>query len=139
MLPNSGEWTEVWQRKTTATHNNNVNVTKFYVAGFPRGIRKVELWKPFAKFGQVVDVYLRGKKDFKGMNFAFIRYIGIENRKALEERLQGTKCRDVALHINLSRPTRKPIHAQQKGHRHQHRDMMLPQPPICVTTARFLK
>ncbi|CAH1435203.1 unnamed protein product [Lactuca virosa] len=107
MLPNSWEWTEV-RRRTPATENKDKHkITNVYVAGFQGGTRKSELWKLFAKHGIVVDVYLGGRKDYQRLNFAFVRFKGVVDEKALEVNLQGIKCRGVELNISLSKHSRK--------------------------------
>lgn len=92
-----------------------MEITNLYVVGFPNGVRKSELWKLFARFGQVVDVYLGRKKDYRMKNFAFVRFRGVEDEKVMEERLQGTTCRDVILNINLSKHKRKSLRAAHQN------------------------
>ncbi|CAH1445351.1 unnamed protein product [Lactuca virosa] len=135
MLPKEGEWTKVRRRKTSPASNGNVGaITNFYVAGFPGCITKAELWKPFGRFGRVIDVYLGGKRDHRRQHFAFVRYMDVEDEKILEEKLQGTKCRDVTLSINLSKHKRKPIYVTNSLPRCQHEVPL--HPPISKTGNR---
>lgn len=103
-----GGWTEV-QRKKTQNHNRLIHrdeeLNNYYVTGFPDGMKKEELHKPFSAFGKVVDVYFGGKKDYYMKNFAFIRYV--EDEKAFEETLQGIKSRNKVLVVNISKHPRK--------------------------------
>lgn len=64
-----------------------MEITNLYVIGFPDGVKQSELWKLFARFEQVVDVYLGRKKDYRMKNFAFVRFRGVEDEKVMEERL----------------------------------------------------
>ncbi|CAH1437070.1 unnamed protein product [Lactuca virosa] len=104
-----GEWTEVRWKKNTNKAQVNKELTNYYVAGFPDGTRKEELRTPFARFGKVVDIYFGLKKDFHKKNFAFVRYINIEDAKKLEDKLQGIKCRNKTLEINISKHQRKVV------------------------------
>ncbi|CAH1443817.1 unnamed protein product [Lactuca virosa] len=119
----SGEWTEVRRRKKVQVQRRveNNDLSNYFVTGFPNGTRKEELRIPLSKFGLVVDVYFGGRKDYQGNNFAFVRYKDVVDMKALEEKLQGIKCRDVTLSVNISKHQRKapqkPTHATTNSDR----------------------
>ncbi|CAH1453710.1 unnamed protein product [Lactuca virosa] len=105
--PPTGEWEEVRRRKQASRTYEGDDLTHFYVAGFSNGIRKDELHKSFTRFGKVVDVYLGGRKNYQQMNFAFVRFSDVTDAKALEDSLQGIKCRDMLLQVNISKHQRK--------------------------------
>ncbi|CAH1421757.1 unnamed protein product [Lactuca virosa] len=70
-----------------------------------------------------------GRKDFRVMYFAFIRFRGVEDVKALEDRLQSSKFGDFSLHINLSRHKRKSVEKKQDINHHP-RQKNFPPPPV---------
>ncbi|KAL4576222.1 hypothetical protein LXL04_012313 [Taraxacum kok-saghyz] len=117
-------WTTVNRRKKQQTyHFDRREITSYYVTGFPDGTRKEELRKPFGVHGNVVDIYFGGRKDAQRKNYAFIRYKGIEDAKKLEETLQGIKCRERVLAVNISKhqrpnPVRHNAHPPQKTRWH---------------------
>lgn len=114
-----GEWTEVRRKKNTNKAQVNKELTNYYVVGFPDGIRKEELRTPFARFGKVVDIYFGLKKDLHRKNFAFVGYVNIEDAKELEDKLQGIKCRNKTLEINISKHQRKVVQQPHRETRHQ--------------------
>ncbi|CAH1442025.1 unnamed protein product [Lactuca virosa] len=106
----SDGWTEVRQKKppTQAPHADAGCVrTNYYVSGFPGDTKKEELRKAFAKFGNVVDVYMGGKTDRYKRNFAFVRFTGVKDVKALEDELQIIKLKGVLLLVNIEKHKRK--------------------------------
>ncbi|KAL4562130.1 hypothetical protein LXL04_034324 [Taraxacum kok-saghyz] len=76
---------------------------------FPDGTKKEELSKTFGNFGRVADIYLGGRKDYQKKNSAFVRFAGVEDAKALEEKLQGIKCKEVVLAVNIAKHQRRQV------------------------------
>lgn len=102
----NGEWTEVWRHKNN-TFQKNTGITNFYVTGFPDRTKKEELREPFSRFRKVVDIYFGMKKDYQKRNFAFVRYAFINNANEMEMKLQGIRCRNKTLEVNISKHQRK--------------------------------
>ncbi|KAI3496019.1 hypothetical protein L1887_38369 [Cichorium endivia] len=70
---------DLWRRKTATTEFRDIDkITYFCVAGFLCGTMET------------------------------IQYKGVVDEKSFEEKLEGTKCRDVVLNINLAKHQRKP-------------------------------
>ncbi|CAI9269663.1 unnamed protein product [Lactuca saligna] len=79
-----GEWTEArrrkWKRLSMIGDRptwNHAGVTTMFVSNLPMEIRKNSLAMTFAKFGEVVDVYIPTKKDVKKKYFAFTLDVNI--------------------------------------------------------------
>ncbi|CAH1422923.1 unnamed protein product [Lactuca virosa] len=103
----TGEWAEVRRRKANVRTQQSNALTNYFVAGFPDYTKKEELRRPFSRFGKVVDVYFGWKKDYRKKNYAFIRFMGVDDAKVLETRLQGIKCKEMVLDVNISKHHRK--------------------------------
>ena len=101
-------WTYVQRRKTTATREIPEDETTFYVTNIPHRATKKEFRSIFSKFGRLSDIYFGSRKGKNGKNFGFIRFVGVENVKAKEAELNGTKCRYATLEINIAKHQRKP-------------------------------
>ncbi|CAH1423580.1 unnamed protein product [Lactuca virosa] len=76
----------------------------------------------------VVDVYLGGRKDYHRMNFAFVRFFDLIDAKALEDSLQGIKCRDMILQVNISKHRRKKTNLPPRTQSHRTSRHAGPQP-----------
>ncbi|WJX59530.1 hypothetical protein P8452_44840 [Trifolium repens] len=85
----------------------NNEATSFYFTNFPDDVVVVDLWKTFARFGRVGEVYIPSKKDKWGRGFGFVKFFEVENAERLESRLGEVWCGTYKLRINLSRFGRK--------------------------------
>ncbi|KAI3790507.1 hypothetical protein L2E82_03598 [Cichorium intybus] len=114
MLPRDGEWTEVRWRKLNSNRVEIEGETSYFVTNIPYGVTKPEFWKIFSRFGGLSDVYFGGNKGANGKYFGFNRFLGVEDTKDLESSLNGTKCRNNTLEINIAKHDRKiPVRIQQ--------------------------
>lgn len=100
-------WSRVQRRKTSANKANGV-VTNLFVTDIPNGVTKTEFKKIFYPFGRLSDVNFEGKRDRNGKNFGFIRFVGVSDVRELERKLNGTKCRNNSLEVNVERRKRNP-------------------------------
>ncbi|CAH1450256.1 unnamed protein product [Lactuca virosa] len=141
----TGGWTEVRRKKNAKSHCEGA-ITNFYVTGYPDGIRKEEIRKLFSEYGKIVDVYLGGKKDYNRNNFAFVRFVDVVNVRAMEERLQGIKCQNKVLSVNIAKHQRKPfplntyvVHKQPITMRKVNSDFASaqPQPPSNIDSRSY--
>lgn len=104
-------WTEI--------QNGMSDMFTFYVAGFQDGTSKVDLRRVYDRFGQVLDIYISGKKNQRKHNFAFIRFKGVKDTRTLEAKMQGIKLRGITLLSNLAKyqkdksQHRKPLTGRQ--------------------------
>ncbi|CAH1439056.1 unnamed protein product [Lactuca virosa] len=91
MVDTGDGWMEVRRSKYTNRQGTKEDVTTFYVSGFHDGTSKMELRKSFDSFGLVADIYIGGRKNQRKQNFAFIRYDGVRDVKAMEAAFQGVR------------------------------------------------
>lgn len=54
----------------------------------------------FAKYGEVVDVYVATKKDVNKKSFAFVRFKKMQDERKFEETLQGIAFKGRKLEVN---------------------------------------
>ncbi|KAI3722057.1 hypothetical protein L2E82_33081 [Cichorium intybus] len=100
-----GGWSVVNRHRRRAQLHKEV--TTMYVSNIPDGATKPILTKTFAKYGEVVDVYMALKKDATKKNFGFVRFGRVTCEAELEKSLQTVKCLGVTLSVNISRFDRK--------------------------------
>ncbi|MCI17135.1 RNA recognition motif, partial [Trifolium medium] len=62
-----------------------------------------DLWKIFAKFGSLGDVYIPNKVDKWGKKFAFVKFKGVKDVDALSERLEDVWSGNFKLRVNRAR------------------------------------
>ncbi|KAL4579544.1 hypothetical protein LXL04_015694 [Taraxacum kok-saghyz] len=91
MLPEE-EWKQV-QRKSgrvrSSSSGNDDNLTSFYVSNLHGGTARSELWDPCAKLGDLLDVYVAGRKDKVGSFFAFVKFSKIIEQEKIDNILKG--------------------------------------------------
>lgn len=111
-----GEWTEARRRRWKNLPRtgdqlrwNHNGVTTMFVSNLPPKARKESLKKIFAKFGEVVDVYMAMKKDVNKKAFAFVRFRKAKDEHGLEKTLQGIKYDGRFLEVNIVMFERKPF------------------------------
>ncbi|CAH1435768.1 unnamed protein product [Lactuca virosa] len=105
----ASEWTEVRRKKNTTSREIPKDETSFFVTNIPNGATKSEFRKLFSHVGRLTDIYFGDKRGYNGKNFGFIRYIGVDQPKEMEKRLQGVQCRGKILEINIAKHGRKPL------------------------------
>lgn len=81
--------------------------TSFFVSNIPDRPSKSEFRRIFMPFGRLSDIYSGGNKSKAGKKFGFIRFMGVKDVKALESKLNGTKCRMNMLDINVAKHEKK--------------------------------
>nr|KAJ0217709.1 hypothetical protein LSAT_V11C300129490 [Lactuca sativa] len=101
-------WTQVRRKKTPANRRSRSDETSFFVSNIPTGATKDEFRRIFNVFGKLTDIYFGGRKGKNGKNFGFIRYNGVEDKRTLEAKLNGTVCTSCKLEINIARHERAP-------------------------------
>ncbi|KAL4567540.1 hypothetical protein LXL04_023127 [Taraxacum kok-saghyz] len=114
------EWREVRRKAsapktfpTTSNHQDNHSITSFYVCNLPGGARKGDIWRPCAKMGELVDIYIAGRRDAIGSFFAFVRYAKVTDPSSIEDGLNKLTCRGRKLNANCARHPR--AHQDQKN------------------------
>ncbi|KAL4568905.1 hypothetical protein LXL04_024523 [Taraxacum kok-saghyz] len=100
-----GGWSEV-RRRGKQSQNGNTNggiVTSFYVSNLPEGITKQKIKFVFTQFRRVVDIYIGGKRDRACLIFAFVRFVNVEDPKAMEQAMYKVRCEHSILKVNIAR------------------------------------
>ncbi|PNX64624.1 hypothetical protein L195_g062207, partial [Trifolium pratense] len=84
-------------------HNIDKVATSFFVTNFPDELNLGDLWKIFAKFGSLGDVYIPNKVDKWGKRFAFVKFKNVKDVAALSERLEDVWSGKFKLRVNRAR------------------------------------
>ncbi|PWA43470.1 endonuclease/exonuclease/phosphatase family protein [Artemisia annua] len=63
--------------------------TTYYFTDIPPGWNDLALWKTFAKYGRIADVYMAKKKSISGKAFGFARFFNVVNPKLFETTLNS--------------------------------------------------
>ncbi|KAL4556260.1 hypothetical protein LXL04_038906 [Taraxacum kok-saghyz] len=105
------EWREVRRRRNLGPKpfhgsSDDPSVTSYFVKGIPGDATKAEIWKLCAPLGQLVDVYIAGRKDATGAFFAFVRFKGVSKPDELENGLNNLEYMGRKMTVNLSRHPR---------------------------------
>ncbi|MCH89790.1 RNA recognition motif, partial [Trifolium medium] len=81
----------------------NNEATSFFFTNIPEDVLVVDLWKVFAKFGRVGEVYIPNKVDRWGRKFGFVKFLEVKNVEELNVKLGEVWCGTFKLRINLAR------------------------------------
>ncbi|XP_023762270.1 uncharacterized protein LOC111910664 [Lactuca sativa] len=107
-------WSKVCRRRQTNTGKrwDHRGVTTMFVSDIPDGVSKEKIRRLFEKFGEITDIYMATKKDVKRKNFAFVRFKKGKGEQEMELLMQGIKCNESVLTVNIARYERKriPVH-----------------------------
>ncbi|KAL4583320.1 hypothetical protein LXL04_007890 [Taraxacum kok-saghyz] len=103
--------------KTTTNRWDTADVSSFYVNNLPRDTFKKELWAPCAALGNLVDIYIAGRKDASGSFFAFVRYQNPADADSIVYGLNDVTCSGRKLSANIAKhgrtlpqkPQKKPV------------------------------
>ncbi|KAK2418293.1 Major facilitator superfamily protein [Trifolium repens] len=87
--------------ETTSYRNNPANTTTFYITNFPDDVN--DLWKSFARYWRVGEVYIPAKTDRHGKRFGFARFADVDNVQSLLEKIEGTWIGTFKIRANISR------------------------------------
>jgi RNA recognition motif-containing protein len=97
----------------------NQDVTSFFFTNIPEEASHSDLWKLFAKFGYVGEVFLPNKLDKFGRRFGFVKYKEVLKVVDLAARLENVWFDNVKLKVNLARFRREDRpHVQLVEERH---------------------
>lgn len=95
-----GEWRTVTNRKKKSTKQQTIS---YFFTDIPMGWNDVALWKTFAKYGRISDVYIAKKKTLNGKTFGFARFTDIQNPKAFESTLNSITVGTQRISVNIAR------------------------------------
>jgi RNA recognition motif-containing protein len=88
-------------------HNVDQASISYFVTNFPEDCSFEDLWKVFARFGRVGDVYIPKKLDKWGKRFAFVKYMEAMEVQELRQREDDVWIGTFKLRINKSRFDRR--------------------------------
>jgi hypothetical protein len=67
----------------------NKETISFYFTNFPEDTPVMELWKLFAMYGHVGEVYIPKKMDKRGNKFGFVKYKEVKEVEELSNKLES--------------------------------------------------
>ncbi|KAK2426552.1 hypothetical protein QL285_025211 [Trifolium repens] len=79
------------------------NSISFFVSNFPDEFNVGDLWKIFAHYGSVGDVYIPNKVDKWGKKFAFVKFKEVKEVDELSRRLEDVWSGTFKLRVNKAR------------------------------------
>ncbi|XP_023754450.1 uncharacterized protein LOC111902872 [Lactuca sativa] len=109
MLSREDGWTQVCRKRPQSRREQRPEETTFFVTNIPDGTTKAEFRTIFSSFGKLSDIYFGEKKGKNRKNFGFIRFLEVDYTQEMESKLNGTRCRNNVLEINIERHGRKTI------------------------------
>ncbi|WJX34865.1 hypothetical protein P8452_22933 [Trifolium repens] len=95
------------ERRDGFVNRLNKETTSFFFTNYPAETQVMDLWKLFAKYGRVGEVYIPKKLDKQGNKFGFVKYKEVNNVEELSDRLADVWIGTYKLRVNLSRYGRK--------------------------------
>jgi len=75
--------------------------TTFFFSHFPLAYGEYDLWKIFARWGRVIDVFISQRLNRWGQRFGFVRFLGVNDSRKLESQLDNIRIGNWKLHVNL--------------------------------------
>ncbi|KAL4569955.1 hypothetical protein LXL04_025604 [Taraxacum kok-saghyz] len=82
------------------------SVTSFFVNNIPGDANRMELWRLCQNLGNLVDVYIAGKRDVSGSFFAFVRFKNIQEPYAIVKALNNTEYRGRKMAANCAKASK---------------------------------
>jgi hypothetical protein len=90
-------------RKKGFVHRMDMISTSFFFTNFPEEVGWGDLWKLFAKYGSVCDVFILKKVDKWGRKFGFVKFKEVKEVEALSKKLEDVWWEKYKLRINRAR------------------------------------
>ncbi|WJX31250.1 hypothetical protein P8452_19697 [Trifolium repens] len=90
-------------RKKGFVHRMDMISTSFFFTNFPEEVGWGDLWKLFAKYGSVCDVFIPKKVDKWGRRFGFVKFKEVKEVEALSKKLEDVWWEKYKLRINRAR------------------------------------
>jgi hypothetical protein len=91
------------ERRDGFVNRMNKETTSFFFTNYPADTQVVELWRLFAKFGRVGEVYIPKKLNKQGQRFGFVKFKEVTNVVELSKTLGDIWIGTYHLRINLAR------------------------------------
>ncbi|KAJ9561162.1 LOW QUALITY PROTEIN: hypothetical protein OSB04_006322 [Centaurea solstitialis] len=110
------------RRSPFGSDSLNGKVVTYFFTNFPEGETEHSMWKTFESQGAVVDLFIARKRSRRGRRFGFVRFVKVNDRRRLEERLNGIWIGKYHLRVNLERfrragPRKYPPSNSEQGSR----------------------
>jgi len=83
--------------------HQNRTTTSFFFTRFPVGTLESDLWKVFARFGNVGEVFVPHKLDKWGRSFGFVRFRDVTDVEVMERKLEEKWVGESRLKVNRAR------------------------------------
>ncbi|GJW60603.1 RNA-directed DNA polymerase, eukaryota [Tanacetum coccineum] len=99
---NENGWKRVSRREKKVTEQKDITISYFFT-NFPNGWNDTLLWKTFAKYRRIIDVYVAKKKTVNGKEFGLARFINMSNPSSLENTLNSITIGNARLKVNIAR------------------------------------
>jgi hypothetical protein len=96
----------------------------FFFTNFLEEVLGGDLWKMFARFGRVGEVYIPQKLNKWGCRFGFVKYMEVKDVSVLERKLSDLWMGSFKLQVNISRFAKRSSSSQQQQQQpvHHHPD-----------------
>ncbi|MCI16832.1 endonuclease/exonuclease/phosphatase family protein, partial [Trifolium medium] len=98
--------------------------TSFFVTNFPEELGWGDLWKIFARFGSVTDVFIPKKVDKWGRKFGFVKFKEVRDMEDLSTRLEDVWCGNFKLRVNRARFRKGDSKAENKNSQEENQRKM---------------
>jgi RNA recognition motif-containing protein len=110
-------------RRSGYVNNVDKNSISFYVSNFPEEFNVGDLWKIFAHYGSLGDVYIPNKVDKRGKRFAFVKFKGVKEVDELSGRLEEVWSGSFKLRVNRARFDRNELSSQSAKQQEDNRQV----------------
>ncbi|KAK2410383.1 zinc finger CCCH domain-containing protein [Trifolium repens] len=100
-------------------HNVDQASISFFVTNFPTDCSTEVLWKKFAHYGRVGDIYIPTKVDKRGRKFGFVKFLEVKDEEDLNWRLQEVWIDTFKLRVNRSRFSRNEVKRSEGNQAHE--------------------
>lgn len=96
-----------WTTIRRKNHKGRSKITSFYVSNISQETTIDVMYEAFQGFGNLVDIYIPGRKDKGGSFFAFIKYENVRDAVEMEKKLNRVRCGHYITKVNISKYEKK--------------------------------
>ncbi|GLU01660.1 hypothetical protein SLE2022_189590 [Rubroshorea leprosula] len=75
----------------------------FFFTNFPDDWSYSEMWRTFGKFGRVYAIFSSQRRNRNGMRFGFVRFLDVQNPRAMENQLDKIRVGGNKIWVNLAK------------------------------------
>ncbi|KAJ4836543.1 hypothetical protein Tsubulata_013591 [Turnera subulata] len=114
-----------WTRERVKQAIDSGEAVSLYVENISSEWEPMDVFRIMSKYGEVMDVYVPGKKTRQGCRFCFVRFWGINDIRRLIQDVQRVSVEEGNIRANLARqrqyrrpiPSTWPLNRTVSGHR----------------------